>query len=268
MIYFPPQMNSSNFSTLTLPLMVTVTIPSRPSLTLGAGGYYAFTMDQDQDVGSYYYDNTGEKLQNDMGFVYMLRLSYPLQERLELFVRGRYRTGRRAMTEWDEYKHGYSDITAGLVYNIGHGKNEEETAREDAGAVNENIFLTWRAGVVTLWNSGNIARDKYSPLVAPSAGFSLNLYDLNDFENFWLFSDLHTLFVDHNGGPDSKGFRLSDHLLPEELQVGASYNVTGTNIRQFAGGVEVSVSVRLVCNAFPSLLLFESVYYLWHKPGQ
>jgi len=151
-----------------------VTIPSKPSLTLGAGGYYALALDQDQDISYYYYDNTSEKLQNDLGYIYMIRLSYPLQERLGLFVQGMYLTGRRTMTEWAEYKHGYSDIVAGLVYKIGRKGAEEEVAREDAGSVNENIFITWRAGVVTSWNSGNIARDKYSALVAHSAGFSLN----------------------------------------------------------------------------------------------
>lgn len=175
MLYLPPpRVNSSNFSMLTLPLMLTVTIPSKPSLTLGAGGYYAFALDQYYDVSYYYYNSDDESLRNDMGYVYMMRLSYPIQERLELFVRGRYLTGRRTMTELNEYKHGYSDIAAGLVYNIGRNRNEEEVPREDAGSVNENIFITWRAGVVVSRNSGNVASDKYSALVAPSAGFSLN----------------------------------------------------------------------------------------------
>ena len=174
LIAIPVQMNSSNFSMLTLPLMVTVTIPSRPSLTLGAGGYYAFALDQDLDVSYFYYDYGKETLRNDWGYVYMFRLNYPLQEKLDLFLSGRYLTGRNPMVEWAEYKHGYSDIRAGLIYKFGREKSEDEVATDDAGVVNEDIFLTWRAGVVTSWNSGNIDRDKYSALVAPAAGFSLN----------------------------------------------------------------------------------------------
>lgn len=170
---FYPQMSSSNFSFLTLPLMVTVTIPSKPSLTLGAGGYYSFTMDQDLDF-SYYYIDDDESMRNDLGYVYMLRLNYPLQKGLDLFLRGRYLTGRRTMAEGVNYRHGYSDIAAGLLVRIGKDKSVTAGENEDSGVVNENIFLTWHAGVVTSWNSGNIDNDKYSPLVAPSAGFSVN----------------------------------------------------------------------------------------------
>lgn len=200
MIYLPPpQLNSSNFSMLTLPLMATVTIPSKPSLTLGAGGYYSFALDQDQDVSYYYYSSVDESLRNDRGYIYMLRLSYPLQERLDLFIRDRYLTGRRTMTEWAEYRHGYSDIVAGLVYKIGRKGDEEESAREDAGAVNEDIFITWRAGVAISWNTGTINRGKYSALVAPSAGFSLN-FRLGE-SNTWFRTGL---------GIERQGFAMRD----------------------------------------------------------
>ena len=171
---FYPQISSSNFSFLTLPLMLTVTIPSKPSLTLGAGGYYSFALDQDLNYSYYYYYDNEESLHNDMGWVYMLRLDYPLQEGIDLFLRGRYLTGRREMTEWGDTRHGYSDIAAGLLFRVGPDRAGETVAQENTGEVNEDIFLTWHGGVVTSWNSGNKSRDKYSVLVAPSAGFSLN----------------------------------------------------------------------------------------------
>lgn len=206
-----PQMSSSNFSFLTLPLMLTVTIPSKPSLTLGAGGYYSFAMDQDLDFSYYYYNDNDESLRNDWGYIYMLRLNYPLQERLDLFLRGRYLTGRRTIVEWADYKHGYSDIAAGLLVRIGNDRSETAGEQENAGDVNENIFLTWHAGVVTSWNSGNIESDKYSTLVAPSAGFSVNLRLSNT--NIWFRTGV-TL--------ERQGFSMRD-----SSDVWYRYSVTG-----------------------------------------
>lgn len=178
-IWMPPyisNMESSNYSFVTLPLQLTVTIPTKPVLTLGAGAYYSFTVDQNTDYGWYY--NPDDSLRNDYGYTYMMRLDYPLQDNLDLFVRGRYHNGRRFLTTLPDSKHGSSDLTVGLICRLGRSGDEaagpKENAKEDAGEVNEDIYLTWRTGVNYSWNSGDILSEKYSSYTGPSAGFMMN----------------------------------------------------------------------------------------------
>ncbi len=179
-IWLPPyyinNMESANFSFVTLPLQLTVTIPTRPELTLGAGAYYSFNIDQDTDFGWYY--NPDDSLRNDYGYTYMMRLDYPLLENLDLFVRGRYNTGRRLLTVLTDSKHGSTDLTVGLICRLGRtgdaGAGAKENVKEDAEEINEDIYLTWRTGVNLSWNSGDIMREKYSTYAGPSAGFMIN----------------------------------------------------------------------------------------------
>lgn len=178
-IWMPPYINnleSANYSFVTLPLQLTVTIPTRPQLTLGAGAYYSFLVDQDTDYGWYY--DPDDSLRNDYGYTYMMRLDYPLLENIDLFVRGRYNTGRRFLTAVPDSKHGSTDLTIGLICRLGRtgdeGVGAKEDAKEDAGEVNEDIYLTWRTGVNLSWNSGDILKEKYSSYAGPSAGFAMN----------------------------------------------------------------------------------------------
>lgn len=174
-IWLPPyisNMESANYSFVTLPLQLTVTIPTKPTLTLGAGAYYSFTVDQDIEYNWYYIQD--DSLKNDYGYTYMMKLAYPLHKNLDLFVRGRYHTGRRLLTALPDSKHGSTDLTFGLVFRLGKGIDDAIGAEEDAGEVNEDIYLTWRTGVNLSWNSGNILNEKYTSYAGPSAGFALN----------------------------------------------------------------------------------------------
>lgn len=178
-IWMPPytgKIESSNYSFVTLPLQLTVTIPSNPTLTLGAGAYYSFTVDQDVDYGWYNYSD--DSLRNDYGYTYMMRLDYPLHDNLDLFVRGRYNTGRRFLINVPDRKHGSTDLTVGLIWRLGVTGDEravaDEDPKKDASEVNDDIYLTWRTGANYSWNSGDILKEKYSSLAGPSAGFMMN----------------------------------------------------------------------------------------------
>lgn len=168
---YPPVVQGSNYSFVTIPLQMTVTIPSKPSMTLGAGAYYAFAVDMDTDM-RWIYDQA-DSLKNDLGYIYQMRLTYPLLNSLDLFVRARYLTGRRYIDELPDSKHGYADLMAGLIFRIGH-KDDDDSERGNAGKVNEDIYLDWLAGVNISRNSGTISGEKYSVYVGPSAGFMLN----------------------------------------------------------------------------------------------
>lgn len=161
------QSQNMNHSFLTMPLQLTVTLPSRPSLTLGAGMFYSVIVDQDS--GDLYF--TDELSDNDHGYLFSLSLDYPVTERLSLFAGVRYITGRRLLSEGKDYKHGYSDLMAGLSFGL--GGDGAVAAEEERGEqpVNENISITWFAGATISWNSGNVDRDRYSAFSGPSAGF-------------------------------------------------------------------------------------------------
>jgi opacity protein-like surface antigen len=178
-IWIPPyisKMESANYSFVTLPLQLTVTIPTKPELTLGAGAYYSFNIDQDTDYGWYYYPD--DSLRNDYGYTWMMRLDYPLLENIDMFVRGRYNTGRRFLTSLPDSKHGSTDLTVGLICRLGRagdaGTGPRGDAEEDAEEINEDIYFTWRTGVNLSWNSGDILNEKYSSYTGPSAGFMMN----------------------------------------------------------------------------------------------
>ncbi|HNT92711.1 MAG: outer membrane beta-barrel protein [Bacteroidales bacterium] len=162
-----PQIESTNHSFLTMPLELTLTIPSRPSLTLGAGMFYSIIMDQDR--GDLYF--TDDLSGNDHGYLFTVSVDYPVNERLSLFAGVRFVTGRKLMCEGRDYKHGYSDLMAGLSFGLGgDGAGVTEEGKGE-NPVNENISLTWFAGANLSWNSGNVNRDKYSVYAGPSAGF-------------------------------------------------------------------------------------------------
>lgn len=167
-----PTVQSSSFSFVTLPLQLTVTVPSKPALTLGAGAFYSFKVDQNPDL--VYYSSQDDTVKNDLGFTYMMRLNYPLQKNLDLFVQGRYNTGRRLIYGYNDRKHGYSNLTVGLICRLGTKPDLGSGAEENLDEVNEDVYLTWQGGVNISRNSGNISKEKYSAYVGESAGFMIN----------------------------------------------------------------------------------------------
>ena len=164
---------NSNHSFLTLPLQVTLTIPSRPSLTLGAGMYWTAILDRD----FYFirYGNAESGPRNDYGYIFSAMIDYPVTEKFSLFAGCRYLTGRRRFSDVFDYRHGWSDLVAGLSFGFGGKRGNEPEEEGLEPDVNENLTISWFAGASLSWNTGNIVKDRYSSYAGPSAGFTVDM---------------------------------------------------------------------------------------------
>lgn len=165
-----PVTENFNHSFLSVPLQVTVTLPSVPSMTLGAGMFWTKVIDQDWN---YIYKLEDFTSDTDYGYIFSLSLDYPVTERLNFFTRGRYLTGRKLFFGGRDYRHGYSDLTAGLSFRLGGGGSDEVSVDGSGEDLNKDIRLSWFAGAAVSWNSGNVSDAGYAPYAGPSAGFSV-----------------------------------------------------------------------------------------------
>ncbi|HUS86328.1 MAG TPA: outer membrane beta-barrel protein [Bacteroidales bacterium] len=167
--WYYPVREMMNFSFLTLPAQVRITVPSRPQLNLAAGVYYSFVLDSNFDYG---YSNPGTK-KNDLGFIYSAGIAYPMSGRLDALFNVRYMTGRREFFENDGYRHGSADFAFGLAYKIIPGKSDNNNRSGRLDSLNKKIYLTYRGGVNFSWNSCNTYHDNYSLYTGPSLGFNM-----------------------------------------------------------------------------------------------
>ncbi|MEE4214804.1 MAG: outer membrane beta-barrel protein [Bacteroidales bacterium] len=168
-IWHYPIKEMMNFSYLTIPVQLGLTIPSRPALTVSAGAYYSLMVDHTfQNI----YSDTEVK-KSDIGFVYSTGIGYPFSDRLEASLSLSYLTGRREFIKDSRYRNGWSDVSFGLSYDLVPGKRKHRGEKSDT--LNNNIFLLYRAGTGVSWNSGTVNREKYSPLAAYSVGFDVGI---------------------------------------------------------------------------------------------
>ena len=167
-----PVIENFNHSFLSLPLQLTVTVPSVPSLTLGAGMFWTSVIDQDWN---YSYSLEDFVSDTDYGYVFSLSLDYPVTERMNFFTRGRYLTGRKEFFGGRDYRHGYSDLMAGLSFTLGGGRTDEEEVSGSGEELNDDVRLSWFAGAAISWNSGHVVNAGYKPYAGPSSGFSVGI---------------------------------------------------------------------------------------------
>ena len=166
-IWYYPIKEMMNFSYLTIPVQLGLTIPSSPDLTLSAGAYYSLMVDHTfQNV----YSDTEVK-KGDIGFVYSAGIDYPVSDRLEASLSLSYLAGRREFIKDSRYRNGRGELSFGLSYDLVPGKSNYRST--DSDTLNKKIFLVYRAGTGVSWNSGTVNREKYSPLAAYSVGFDV-----------------------------------------------------------------------------------------------
>jgi len=165
-----PVSRMMNFSYLTIPLQLRVTIPSRPQLSLAAGAYYSFLLASDYE---YNYNKDTDDKKNDLGFIYSAGITYPVSERFDAMFNIRYITGRREIPQYEYFRHGSAGFALGVAYKIIPGKQDDSDKGEIPDSINNEIYLTYRGGVNMSWNSCNPHRDRYSFYAGPSLGFNI-----------------------------------------------------------------------------------------------
>lgn len=160
----------TDFSFISFPSQIRLSVPSVPRLDLMAGIYNAFLVDHSE-----IYNNINYKPSKyDWGFIYSAGLSLPLTDGLEASLNARYLTGRKAIDNFDESRHGSMDFTFGLAWKgilKGKGGNTRYQVQD---SISEKVYLIYTGGINASWNSGGRDRERYSLNFGPSFGFLLN----------------------------------------------------------------------------------------------
>ena len=177
-IWYYPTKEMMNFSFLTFPLQLRLTIPSKPELSLALGAYYSITLEN----SFHYLYSEEQKAENDLGFTYSASLAYPLGDRLKAHLNLGYISGRRGLLEYSEWKHGRAELSLGLSYDI-IPLNKERDRIIEKDSISDTVFLTYRAGGGISWNSGSSFTEKYKPLPGFSAGIDIG-FKLSSSVNF------------------------------------------------------------------------------------
>ena len=168
LVYYSP--GKMDFSFLTLPTQLGLTIPSKPQLKISAGIFYSFLLDHNI---SYYYNTEVSK--KDIGYLYSAGLYYPLKDDFDISFNIRYMTGRKEFPESGSYRHGSFDFIFGMAYN-GFLKNISGNSQKiQQDTINEKIHLIYKGGINVSWNSCEYFSDKYSVNYGPSFGFAVNM---------------------------------------------------------------------------------------------
>lgn len=167
--YYPSN-EFMDFSFLSFPAQVRLSVPTVPRLDFMAGIYNAFLVDHSEIYN--FPDYKPSKY--DFGYLYSVGLSLPLTDRLEASLNTRYSTGRKGIDKFNEARHGSMDFTFGLAWK-GIMKNKEGKADYQVqDSVSEKIYLVYTGGINASWNSGDRDKDRYSLNYGPSLGLLVN----------------------------------------------------------------------------------------------
>lgn len=174
-VYFMPEIyypydESMDFTYLTLPAKFTITIPSKPTLSLSAGLYYSFLLDNYKPVNPYQNSVTDD----DFGYLYSAGLTYPISEKFNASFNIRYSTGRSNSIPEAGCRTGAISYTLGLGFTGFLKSGREKNQKPESDSINENVFLIYRSGLNASWNSGTYFPEKYSGRYGVSLGMLIN----------------------------------------------------------------------------------------------
>ncbi len=168
--YYPNEV--MDFSFITIPAQLKLTIPSKPSLNLSTGVFWSFLQDQNLNSNYYYY----EAQKRDFGFIYSAGLSYPFSKDFDILLRVRYLAGRKNFFENRNYRHGSIDFNLGVTFNGFLGGADDDSGlpvRTDSSQ--SKLHLIYFGGTDLSWNSPGNSPGNYSVSLGPSAGFRLDI---------------------------------------------------------------------------------------------
>jgi len=169
LIYFRTS-EKMDFTVLTIPAQVKLSIPSRPSVNLTAGIFYSFITDY-----SLNYVYSDEPSKRDFGWLFSTGLSYPLNDNMDALFDIRYMTGRRRFIEQAGYKHGSVDLRFGVAFKGFLSKNSDSDQTGKNDTVSSRISLTYKGGINISRNYFGDNSGSYSFYTGLSAGFSVNI---------------------------------------------------------------------------------------------
>ena len=158
-----------DFTFLTFPAQVKLSIPSRPALNLTAGMYYSFLTDYSYD---YYY--TDDPRKRDFGYLISTGLSHPVSKKMDVLFDISYVAGLKRFVEHAGYKHGSMDFRFGLAFKNFLPKKSDIDYNIEPDSVSSRISLLYKGGINASRNFFGSNEGSYSSYFGPSLGFSVN----------------------------------------------------------------------------------------------
>ena len=158
-----------DFSFISFPLQVRLSIPSLPGLDLMAGIYEAFITDYSEN----YPHEFLKPPKSDFGYIYSVGFTIPLTDRLKAIINSSYTTGRTRILDYSGTHNGSIDFNLGIAWK-GFLKDKNRKIKEARDTASEKVFLIYKGGFNVSWNSGEKEREKYSLNTGPSIGFLIN----------------------------------------------------------------------------------------------
>jgi len=160
----------TDFSFISFPAQIRLSVPSVPRLDLMAGIYNAFLIDH----SGIYDNNLYKPSKDDFGYLYSIGLSFPFADRLEASVNARYFTGRNKIDNYDEAWHGSMDLTFGIAWNGILKSKSGKAGYQEQDSMSEKVYLVYSGGVNASWNSCEKDNERYSLNYGPSIGLLVN----------------------------------------------------------------------------------------------
>jgi len=165
-----------DFSYLSVPAQLKISIPSTPRLHISAGVFYSFLVDY-----SLNYYSSQEPVKNDLGLLFSTGFTYPLSGNINVLLDFGYMTGKKRFLDNNTFRNGSMDVTFGLSYDGFLKGNPGKSHKESRDSLESRVALTYKAGINLLWNSCSLNPEKYETMRGASLGF---LVDYNT--NGWL----------------------------------------------------------------------------------
>lgn len=160
----------TDFSFISFPAQIRLSVPSVPRLDLMAGIYNAFLI----DYSEIYNIINNKPSKYDFGYLYSIGLSLPLADRLEASLNARYITGRKGMANYDDARHGSIDFTFGIAWKGIMTSKRGNADYQVQDSVSEKIYLVYGGGINASWNSGETESERYNLKYGPSLGILVN----------------------------------------------------------------------------------------------
>ena len=185
-----------DFSFYRFPLYLTFSTPTFVRFDLSLGCYYAL-MDNYNVSESYPLEKPPKE---DFGYMLSVGWSLPVTPKVELFMKGRYVSGRKEYISMNKGKNGSAEWLLGVSYSgllNKLGEDLTEASRYDSSQY--RFSMTYKLGYTYSWLKANQHQSAYSGKSGFVGGIAFN-YRLNDY--FAVESGL--LYM-------QKGYQLSDN---------------------------------------------------------
>lgn len=169
--YTGPRMWDFNY--LRIPMLLKYHFSSKYDLSLGAGGYYSFLINdeytgKERDIIS---EANKQIPSKDFGFLFDLSVSYPLTEKLALVAQSRYVVGKKQFVRDYEGRNGGPEVNIGLSYQLGRKLHSDQKW----GNKKDTITSKWRISPKIAYSYNRVQENRNSEYYVSNPGFSAGL---------------------------------------------------------------------------------------------